>query len=162
MTTETTATILIGPRVTNEMMSPGFQPHTIVVLNEGHRAWWTLRNLTGRKPVERFIRPASPTNLLAAAILGFLAAAPGEQRRHATAASPSRRSLPLDLQALLNDDSDGGIRIAEIDDDTATRITALFTADHSGAATILNATVTDTELAAARTAGVTITMPGPT
>lgn len=81
MSTEVTAAMMIGPTVPNSTHGKPwgdrrfFAPSHTLTLMEGHRAVWTVQDFPSlRKPaITRFVRPASPQHLLAAAVLGYTA-----------------------------------------------------------------------------------------
>ena len=81
MSTEVTAAMMIGPTVPNSTHGQPsgdrrfFAPSHVLTLMEGHRAVWTVQECPslGRPAPTRLIRPASPRNLLAAAVLGYTA-----------------------------------------------------------------------------------------
>lgn len=81
MSTEVTAVMMIGPTVANSTHGQPwgdrrfFAPSQVLTLMEGHRAVWTVQEFPSlrRLAPTRFIRPASPGYLLAAAVLGYTA-----------------------------------------------------------------------------------------
>lgn len=161
MSAEVTASILIGPIEPNSTHGkptgqPGdrrlFAPSHVLVLMENSRATWIAQRcpeLQGATPAQR-IQPASPSHLLAAALLGYTAlikpdALAGSERLRALTAPEPRKTL----------------NVEPIDEDLAHHIYDYCTEHVYAAVTKLpGSTIKDDELRLASGAGLLVAIPG--
>jgi len=147
MPTETTASLLVGASRDTSWLADGFRPDHLLLLNEGSRAWWTIHPTAESEPAacRVIIRPASPENLLAAGLLGFLAlAAPA-----ALAANPR-------LQDLVTVEDDN-VTIRPVCRHRSDEAIALFASAAGGVLTLMPGTsVRPSEVRGAQRRGLTV------
>ena len=161
MPTEVTAAIMIGPITAQSNHGrPGhgpagklFCPSHVLTLMEGSRATWIVQRCPewDRRSAARRIQPASPENLLAAALLGYAAL----RTRGMLSGSPTL------LDAVTEGNCRHVLRVGRVDAALAAEVFAVCGAHMFGMATVLpGSTITDTELRAAAAAGIQIAVPG--
>lgn len=153
MSTEVTATVMIGPvraESTHGQPSNGaerlFAPSHVMVLMEGDRAVWIVQrcpNLGRPSPTLR-IRPSSPAFLLAAGLLGYVALT---QPRVIRESEELRNLLEVNERR-------GEVRIEPLDKDSARRIFHHLSDHTYGVATTLpGSTIGPAELGIASDSG---------
>ena len=161
MSAEVTASILIGPiEPDSSHGKPAgqpedrrlFAPSHVLVLMENSRATWIVQRcpeLQGTTQAQR-IQSASPSHLLAAALLGYTALAAPDT----LAASERLRALAVPVQG-------GTIDVEPIDDDLARHIYGYCAKHvHAVVTTLPGSTINDDELRLASSAGLLVAIPG--
>lgn len=155
MSTEVTASIMIGPLAPNSTHGQPlgdrrhFAPSHVMTLMEGHRATWVVQECPHlhRPAHARFIRPASPQHLLAAAVLGYTALV----RPAALKTSDRLRN------AVEREMRNGDLRVLKIDDEQAEAIFANCSQYVYGLVTVLpECTINDDEVRMAADHGMQV------
>jgi hypothetical protein len=157
MTTEVTASLMIGPvspdsahgKPSLTLAEKWFCPSHVMVLMEGARATWLVPRCPslGRPTLASHIHPSSPEHLLAAGVLGYTAL---------TARSALNRSDKL-CNAVVPTPSNRGLRIGPIDRELAAHVFAMCGEFIDGAITVLpGSSITDDELQIAAGCGLRV------
>lgn len=158
MSTEVTAVMMIGPTVANSTHGQPwgdrrfFAPSQVLTLMEGHRAVWTVQEFPSlrRLAPTRFIRPASPRHLLAAAVLGYTALV---RPKVVDAYGRLRNTVALEPKTR-------GVRTLPIDDELADEVFDVCSRHVYGLVTVLPESTVHTDelrIAAARGMQIAVT-----